>query len=57
MDVEQNIIFMAPFTIEEVKRAILGMKREKVSGPNGFPPSFFQEYWDIIKEDLMNVME
>lgn len=44
-----------PFLVEEVKNAILCMGKDKSPGPDGFLMLFFQECWDIIQEDLMEV--
>lgn len=33
------------------------MRKEKALGPNGFPVDFFQEFWDIIKLDLLEVVQ
>lgn len=38
------------FTQEEVKSAIFDMKKDAAPGPNGFGASFFQSFWDLIKE-------
>lgn len=42
-----------PFTQEEVEKAVFNMGKDKAPGLDGFPPCFFQEFWEIIKEDLM----
>jgi hypothetical protein len=31
------------------------MNRDKVLGPDGFSIAFFQDYWDVIKNDIMRV--
>ena len=33
------------------------MKKGKAPGPDGFPIEFFQEFWDIIKLDLLSVFQ
>ncbi len=47
----------APFTIEEVSRAVFSLAPEKAPGPDGFPMLFYQICWDTIKEDVMGVFE
>lgn len=42
-----------PFTLEEIKDALFSFGPEKAPGPDGYPPLFFQHFWDMIKEDLM----
>lgn len=32
------------------------MNSESVAGPDGFTTILFQNYWDIIKEDLFNAI-
>jgi len=29
------------------------MEHNKALGPDGFPPEFYQVFWDLIKNDLM----
>ena len=40
-------------TENEVKTAIFQMEHNKAPGPDGFPPEFYQVFWDVIKGDLM----
>jgi hypothetical protein len=49
----ENEFLTSPFTEEEVRVAIFQMEHNKVSGPDGFPPEFFQVFWGLIKDDLM----
>ncbi|WVZ50274.1 hypothetical protein U9M48_001546, partial [Paspalum notatum var. saurae] len=51
----KNEVLVEKFTEEEVKFAIFQMKHNKAPGPDGFPPKFYQVFWNIIKEDLMNL--
>ena len=43
----------APFLMEELKKAIFDMPREKAPGPDGFIGLFFRSCWDTISEDLL----
>ncbi|WVZ96321.1 hypothetical protein U9M48_041976 [Paspalum notatum var. saurae] len=38
---------------QEVRRAIFDMKQNTAPGPDGFPPEFYQVFWNTIKDDLM----
>jgi len=38
-----------PFALEEIKHAMMDMKKDSAWGPNGFGPSFFHNFWDLIK--------
>ena len=31
------------------------MDRNKALGPDGFPAEFYQQFWDVIKGDLMQM--
>ena len=33
------------------------MEQNEVPGPDGFPPVFYQVFWNIIKDDLMALFE
>lgn len=37
---------------KEVKATVFSMGAYKALGPDGFPPVFFQEYWDIVGLDI-----
>ncbi|KAK1307374.1 hypothetical protein QJS10_CPA10g01214 [Acorus calamus] len=45
----------APFGEEEIKTAIFGADGDKASGLDGFNMRFFQEYWGIVKEDIIEM--
>jgi hypothetical protein len=47
-----NSILDAPFSQEEVKKALFQMFPTKAPGPDGFPAHFFQRHWDICGEDI-----
>ena len=46
---------MAPFTEKEIRDAIFDMEHNKAPGPDGFPAEFYQQFWDVIKGDLMQM--
>ena len=54
---EENEILIADFTEKEVYEAIMQMKKNKAPGPDGFPAEFYQNFWGIIKFDLMNLFK
>ena len=45
----------APFS-EEVKEAVFGSYAEGAPGPDGFSFPFYQKFWNIIKDDLVNLV-
>jgi hypothetical protein len=52
---EQNAIMTAPYTEEEVRKAIFLTEHNKALGPDGFPSDFYRSFWDTIKRDLMEL--
>jgi hypothetical protein len=52
---EENGLLKAPYSEEEVKKAVFQMKHNKALGPDGFPAEFYQSSWDTIKMDLLQM--
>ncbi|XP_059070346.1 uncharacterized protein LOC131860017 [Cryptomeria japonica] len=48
-----NELLMCQVTKDEVKEAVFAMASYKARGPDGFPPAFFQVFWEIVKYDLI----
>ena len=48
-----NQQLMREISLEELEGVVFSMKKGKASSPDGFPIEFFQEFWDIIKSDLL----
>ncbi|KAJ0535599.1 putative RNA-directed DNA polymerase [Helianthus annuus] len=48
---------ISPFSIEEIKTAVMACDGNKAPGPDGFTLKFFKKYWDLLKPMLMAVME
>jgi hypothetical protein len=48
---------MTPFSLDEIKKVVFGMKKNKSPGPDGFPADFYQEFWDLVKWDLKALVE
>ncbi|KAK3198250.1 hypothetical protein Dsin_021665 [Dipteronia sinensis] len=44
-----------PFTKDEVKTAILDMGLTKAPSPNAFDAVFFQNFWDVVGEEMESV--
>jgi len=42
--------------LEEIKASIFALNKDSAPGPHEFEAFFFQKYWQIIKEDITNVM-
>src|SRR4051812_20175119 len=50
---DENLSLSAPFMEEEIKDAVFGSYGEGAPGPDGLSFLFYQNYWDIIKMDLL----
>lgn len=53
---EMNEQLLCPILLEELERIVSHMRKGKAPRPDGFPVEFFQEFWDIIKLDLLEVV-
>ena len=49
---EQNEFLTKPFEAHEIKEAIFFMHSDKASGPNRMNPCFFQQFWDLVGNDI-----
>jgi hypothetical protein len=49
----ENAILTALFTMDEVRKTVFQMERNKAPGPDGFPAEFYQTFWEVIKDDLL----
>lgn len=54
---EENLAVREPISLEELKKVTYSLNLDKSPRPDGFPASFYQIYWDIIKEVLLGVVE
>ncbi|GKA80136.1 hypothetical protein Tco_0786732 [Tanacetum coccineum] len=45
-----------PVTMCEVKDVVFSMGNEKSSGPDGYTAAFFKEAWDIVADDIVDVV-
>jgi hypothetical protein len=45
----------APYSEEEVKKAVFQMKHNKAPGLDGFPTEFYYSFWDTIKMDFLHM--
>lgn len=44
---------LSSITEEEVKSAVFSMHPEKALGINEFNPAFYQSFWDVVKNDVI----
>ena len=52
---EENSLLTAPYTEDEIRKAVFQMEHNKAPGPDCLTAEFFQNFWDIVKLDLMKV--
>uniref|UniRef100_A0A0V0IB11 Putative ovule protein n=1 Tax=Solanum chacoense TaxID=4108 RepID=A0A0V0IB11_SOLCH len=57
INLEEQIWLHRQFEKEEVLKGINLCASDKASGPDGFPMSFFKEFWSVLKEDILNTMK
>ena len=50
---EENRLVKAPYSEEQVRKAVFLMEHNKAPGPDGFPVEFYQNFWEVIKPDLL----
>lgn len=54
---EDNVMLMAPFSIQEVKEVVFSMALDKAPSPDGFTTLFLKKCWPFLGEDLRLVLE
>lgn len=54
---EHNVMFMRPIESKEVEEAVMQMEKGKALGPDGFTVYFFQNCWDLLKDEILEVVE
>ena len=50
-----NMLSLLP-SPAEIYNAVLAMNKDGAPGPDGFGASFYQTFWDIVKEDVIKVV-
>ena len=48
---------MRPIEQEEVKEAVMQMEKGSAPGPDGFTVDFYQFFWDLVKEEVWEIVE
>lgn len=52
-----NEALLSPIRLPELEKVVFHIKKGKAPGPDGFPIEFYQEFWEIIKFDLLEVVQ
>ena len=53
----ENELLEAPFSETEVKEAIFSSYPDGAPGPDGIPFLFYQHFWDLVKNDLLDLFQ
>ena len=54
---EHNVMLIRIIECKEVEEAVIQMEKGKAPGPDGFTTDFFQSCWDLVKEEMWEVVE
>jgi hypothetical protein len=54
---EHNVSMCKPIEKEEVNQVVQEMLIGKAPCPNGFTEEFFKAYWDVVKNEIYDVVE
>ena len=54
---ENNEMLIKPIGMQEVEEAVNQMALGKAPVPDGFTSNFFHFFWDLFKEDVLNIVE
>ena len=54
---EDNEMLVKPVTLQEVEEAVNQMALGKAPGPDGFTSNFFHYFWDMVKEEVVEIVE
>ena len=46
-----------PIGMQEVEEVVDEMALGKAPGPDGFTTNFFHHFWDLVKEDVLGIVE
>jgi hypothetical protein len=49
-----NQLLLAPFSREEVKKALFNIGDLKAPGPDGLHAVFFKRFWGMLEDDLVD---
>jgi hypothetical protein len=54
---QQSSILDQPIRDEEIIEAVNQLGPLKIPGPDGVPAAFYQQYWNIVKVDIINMVK
>jgi len=54
---QHNASRMHPISLQEVECVVMQMKEGTTPGPDGFTINFFHSCWDLLKRDVLDIVE
>ena len=54
IDTQQQSHLDSPLFDAEIEMAVYQLGPHKALGPDGIPAFFYQKYWDIVRQDILN---
>ena len=57
LSLEQKVALERPFTVDEIRKTVFSCNPSKAPGPDGLSFLFYQHFWDIIKDDFMQLVQ
>ncbi|WOK96895.1 hypothetical protein Cni_G05603 [Canna indica] len=57
MTTDMNASLDHPYSADEILQAVMMMHPSKALGPNGLPPMFYQKYWPIVGQDVVQLVK
>ena len=54
---ENNEMLVKHVSMQEVEEVIHQMAPRKAPGPDGFTSNFFHHFWDLVKEEVLEIVE
>lgn len=54
---EDNNALVAPLTEDEIKNVVFSCYPEGAPGPDGLPFLFYQKFWNLVKNDLVDLFK
>ena len=52
-----SVIQIDKFALEEIKNVVFSMDKNKSPGSDGFTIEFYQNFWEMVKNDLNNILD
>jgi hypothetical protein len=56
LTIEQQNAILQPISKEEVINYLNSIKSFKALGPDGFQPFFFKKYWEVVGDDVWQMV-